>query len=112
MRHEHTTSLARCEIARDEPGAHPGQTCSAHRLAVTSRSSDKNGVTKVPAVAAVVVGCDSRLQGGMEEDRGHAPLHSPTSSDHLRADARDLGEFTLSGRDVHRGLFFYLTPYI
>jgi hypothetical protein len=31
MRHEHTTSLVRCEIARDEPAADPGQTADAHK---------------------------------------------------------------------------------
>ena len=37
--HEHTTSPARCEIARDEPAASQGQTCSADRLAATYYST-------------------------------------------------------------------------
>ena len=55
MRREHTTSLARCEGARGSPGAHPGQTCSAHRLAATSRSLVTGGDTAVPFARAVVI---------------------------------------------------------
>ena len=56
-----TTMRERAKNARDEHCAHPGQTCSAHRLAVTSRSFDTDGVTNAHAVAAVVLVSRMRL---------------------------------------------------
>ena len=85
MRHEHTTSLARCEIARDEPGAHPGQTCSAHRLAATSRSLTTAADLSVPFARAVVIVRRRKLDGHMEAVSLHVPVKTASSSDQTRA---------------------------
>ena len=88
VRHEHTASLARCEIARDEPDAHPGQTCSAHRLAVTSRSLTTAADLSVPFARAVVTVRRRGLDHDMKRDELHVVVYSASSSDQTRARKR------------------------
>ena len=92
MRREHTTSLARCEGARGSPGAHPGQTCSAHRLAATSRSLVTGGDTAVPFARAVVIVRRRKLDGVMETVGLHDPVKTAPSSDRMRACQRYRGD--------------------
>ena len=88
MRHEHTTPLARCEITRDEPGDDPGQTCSAHQLAATSRSLTMAADLYVPFARAVVIGRTSGLDGQIQADVLYLPVWSAPSSVHPRARQR------------------------
>jgi hypothetical protein len=88
MRHEHTTSPARCEIARDKPGAHPGQTCSARRLAATSRSLTMAANLSVPFARAVVIGRTRGLDGQIQADVLYLPVYSAPTSDHRCAHKR------------------------
>ena len=102
MRREHTTSLARCEGARGSPGAHPGQTCSAHRLAATSRSLTTAALRSVPFARAVVIVRRRKLDGVMETVGLHDPVktekcdlrrrRSAPSSDQMRARQRYRGD--------------------
>ena len=115
MRHEHTTSLARCEIARDEPDAHPGQTCSAHRLAVTSRSLTTAADLSVPFARAVVLVRRRGLDHDMKRDELHVNMSWSTQGllgvvigPNARPQTVPI-VFTLCGRDVHRS-FFPRTP--
>ena len=82
MCHEHTTSPARREIARDEPHAHPGQTCSAHRLAVTSRSLTTAADLSVPFARAVVIVRRRELDGDIERITLSAPILFASSYEH------------------------------
>ena len=92
MRREHTTSLARCEGARGSPGAHPGQTCSAHRLAATSRSLTTAALRSVPFARAVVIVRRRKLDGVMETVGLHDPVKTAPSSDRMRARQRYRGD--------------------
>jgi hypothetical protein len=84
-RHEHTTSSARCEIARNKPAADPGQTCSAHQLAATSRSFDDCCCGAVPFARAVVKIRGCGFDGDMETVRLHVAVKTAPSSDQTRA---------------------------
>ena len=109
MRREHTTSLARCEGARGSPGAHPGQTCSAHRLAATSRSLVTGGDTAVPFARAVVIVRRRKLDGVMETVGLHDPVKTAPSSDRMRARQRYRGDSRYVAA-AFIGAFFPPTP--
>ena len=55
MRREHTSSRMRCESARGEPAGGSWPSCSAHRLAATSRFLTTVDDTAVPIARAVVI---------------------------------------------------------
>ena len=88
MRREHTTSLARCESARGEPGVASGSCWHAHQLAPTSRSLTTAGDTFVPFARVVVIGRARELDGHTEEVRLRVPVKTAPSSDQTRARQR------------------------
>ena len=109
MRNKHTASLARCEVARNEPAADPGQTCPVHRLAATSRSLTIAGDLSVPFARAVVKIRGCGFDGHTEALRLRVPVKTAPSSDQTRARKRY--------RPVHAyvaatfiGTFFSLYP--
>ena len=88
MRREHTTSLARCESAWDEPGGASGSCWHAHQLAPTSRSLVTAADTAVPFARAVVIVRGRGFDGDMEKDRLHVAVQTAPSSDQTRARQR------------------------
>ena len=109
MRHEHTTSLVRCEIARDDPAADSGQTWSARRLAATSRSLSTAGDLSVPFARAVVIGRTRGLDGQIQADVLYLPVYSAPTSDHRCAHKRyrAISHYVAA---TFIGTFFPLTP--
>ena len=88
MRNKHTASLARCEVARNEPAADAGQTCPAHRLAATSRSLTIAGDLSVPFARAVVKIRGCGFDGHTQEPGLRVPVKTASLSDHRCAHKR------------------------
>ena len=88
MRREHTTSLARCESARGEPGGASGSCWHAHQLAPTSRFLVTGADTAVPFARAVVIVRGRGFDGHTEKVGLRVPVKKPTSSDQTRARQR------------------------
>ena len=88
MSTQQSTSFVRCEIARNEPAADQGQTCSAHRLAASSRSLIMAADLYVPFARAVVIGRASGLDGQIQDVVLYLPVYSAPTSDHRCAHKR------------------------
>ena len=111
MSTRHRSHDARSRETRDEPDAHPGQTCSAHRLAVTSRSLTTAADLSVPFARAVVLVRRRGLDHDMKRDELHVNMSWSTQGllgVVIGPNARPQtvpSVFTLCGRYVHRRLF-------
>ena len=92
MRREHTTSLARCESARGEPGGSSGSCWHAHQLAPTSRFLVTGADTAVPFARAVVIVRGRGLDGDTEKDRLRVAVQTAPSSDQTGARQRYRGD--------------------